>query len=90
MTKIEVTAQNIEDVRDQIKGNDLRDSVAVGQTVEILRHTPNQSGCTVIFNDDRAGIFQGGDSLWGDLDSDRNVRLDTGELLTLEGELVEE
>lgn len=90
MTNITVTAQNIEDVRDMIKGNDLKSAVEVGQTIEIIRHTPNQSGCTVIFNDDRTGIFAGGDSIWGDLDGDRNVRLDTGELVSLEGDVIEE
>ena len=95
MTTQTITISNTTDLEamtDKIGAIDLRNELAVGQTVEVIRTTGGRSLIeTVIYDNDRVGIFAGGDSAWGDLLEDRTVRLDDdGQIVDLQGQLISE
>ncbi|ULH17063.1 hypothetical protein MF271_17215 (plasmid) [Deinococcus sp. KNUC1210] len=82
-----VTEGNIEHVRSLVADSDISNYVSIGQKIDIFRFGRN--GCTVVFDGHRAGIFTGVDHAWGYLEEPERIRLDTGELVTLEGNVLD-
>ena len=68
-TKILVTAENLEEIREAILALDQRREIQVGQTISTwpIFYRGGQRGQVTVWHDtDRAAVDQGGDSLWGD------------------------
>ena len=82
MTRIKVTAENFQEVHGMVLASDMAAEIAVGQEIETwpITYEGGQRGQMAVFHDtQRAAIFTGGLSVWGDWDeSTRTLRDEDG------------
>ena len=94
MTRIKVTTENIEEVREMVLASDMSAEVKVGSEVETwaIAYKGGQRGQMTVFHDtQRAALFNGGESVWGDWDDvTRTLRDEDGTEYDENGEPVED
>lgn len=78
-----ITADNITEIKESIPASDQRDEVQIGTVIStwpIFYSPGNQRGQITVYHDhNRAAIWCGGDSAWGDwLESSEIIALDDG------------
>ena len=67
MTRIKVTTENIEEVREMVLASDMAEEIAVGQEIETwsITYEGGQRGQMTVYHPaERAALFNGGESIW--------------------------
>ena len=94
MTRIKVTTENIEEVRDLVLASDMAEEIKIGQEIETwaITYENGQRGQMTVYHPaERAALFNGGESVWGDWDEDtRTLRDEDGNEYDENGEPVED
>lgn len=74
-----VTADNIEQVREEVVALDQREELVVGCETWPVWYQGGQRGQMTVYPYGRAAIYLGGNSMWGDWDANaRTLHLDDG------------
>lgn len=93
MTRIKVTAENFQEVNKMVLASDMAAEVKIGQEIETwpITYEGGQRGQMTVYHPaERAAIFTGGLSVWGDWDEDtRTLRDEDGAEYDENGEPVE-
>ena len=76
MTRIKVTPENIDEVRELVLACDMADEIKIGQEIETwaITYCNGQRGQMTVYHPiERGAIFTGGESVWGDWEDEKRI-----------------